>query len=455
MPAPMASFALHSRRVVTPDGLRDAVVHVEKGSIAAVFEPDAVPPHLDVEDLGDLVLLPGLVDTHVHVNDPGRSDWEGWETATRAAAAGGVTTLVDMPLNSSPVTTSASALDAKRRAADDAPLYCDVGFWGGAVPGNPADLGDLARAGVIGAKAFLCDSGIDEFPASDERALTAAMGALAAHDLPLLVHAELARDDLLDRRALERLPAHDYRSWLEARPPTFEEAAVRASIQLARDTGCRVHIVHLSAASALPLIRRAKDQGLPVTVETCPHYLGLAAEQVARGATWFKCAPPIRSASNREQLWDGLREGLIDFVVSDHSPCTANLKCMATGDFGDAWGGIASLGLSLPIVWAEAQARGFDITDVVRWLSSEPAAFAGLSRKGRIVVGADADLVAWDPDESWKPAVEDLHFKNKLSPWLGHSVRGDVVSTWLRGVRVFERGSHRAATGGEAMRESR
>lgn len=450
----MSEFALQSQRVVLPDGVRPAVVHVSDGRVEAVYAPAEVPPHLDMTDLGPLVLLPGLVDTHVHVNDPGRADWEGWESATRAAASGGVTTLVDMPLNSSPVTTSAAALDAKRTAANDALLFADVGFWGGAVPGNPADLGDLARAGVLGAKAFLCPSGIDEFPASDERALTAAMGALAAHDLPLLVHAELEREDALDREALAALPADDYRTWLEARPEAFEEHAVRAAIQLARDTGCRVHIVHLSAASALPLIRRAKDQGLPVTVETCPHYLGLAAEQIAPGATWFKCAPPIRSESNRDLLWAGLREGLIDFVVSDHSPCTADLKCMDSGDFGRAWGGISSLGLALPIVWTEARARGFEIEDVARWLSSGPAAFAGLQRKGRIVPGADADLVAWDPDESWRPAVEDLQFRNKLSPWLGRPVRGDVVTTWLRGRVVWERGSHRAATGTEVLRES-
>ncbi len=450
----MTEFVLRSRRVVTPSGIRPAAVRVANGRIAAVLEAEA-PTHLPVQDLGDLVLLPGLVDTHVHVNDPGRADWEGWETATRAAASGGVTSLVDMPLNSSPVTTTAAALDAKRRAASDASLFADVGFWGGAIPGNPTDLGDLARAGVVGAKAFLCPSGIDEFPASDERALTAAMGALAAHDLPLLVHAELERSADLDRAALDALPASDYRSWLQARPESFEERAVRAAIQLARDTGCRVHVVHLSAASALPMIRRAKDEGLPLTVETCPHYLGLAAEEIGAGATWFKCAPPIRSASNREQLWEGLREGLIDFVVSDHSPCTTDLKCVDSGDFGAAWGGISSLGLGLPILWAEARRRGFDIVDVVRWLSSAPADFARLDRKGRIAPGADADLVAWNPEGDWRPAVDDLQFRNKLSPWVGRAAAGDVVTTWLRGEVVWERGAHGAAAGRELLRETR
>lgn len=451
----MSDLALASRRVLTPSGLRDAVVEVAGGRIAAVHPAGDVPPHLRATDLGDLVLMPGVVDTHVHINEPGRTEWEGWATATRAAAAGGVTTLVDMPLNSSPVTTTAKALDAKRRAATDAALYCDVGYWGGAIPGNAADLGDLARAGVIGAKAFLCHSGIDEFPASDERALTAAMGALAAHDRPLLVHAELEHTDLIDRRALDELAPDDYQSWLQARPETFEEYAVRAAIQLARDTGCRVHVVHLSAASALPLLRRAKDEGLPVTVETCPHYLGLTAEQIGAGETWFKCAPPIRSATNRDLLWDALGEGLIDAVVSDHSPCTPDLKCLDTGCFADAWGGISSVGLSLPIVWGEARQRGFRIEDVARWLCEGPAALAGLQTKGRLVPGADADLVAWDPDEDWQISVEDLQFRNKLSPWVGRSVSGGVVTTWLRGVEAWNRGVHGRASGQEVLMEPR
>ena len=379
---PVDAFLLISRHVVTPEGVLPAAVHVIGERIVGVLPLDALPD-LPRRDLGDLVLLPGLVDTHVHVNQPGRTAWEGWATATAAAAAGGVTTLIDMPLNSSPVTTSPAALEAKRRAATDEPLRVDVGYWGGAVPGNAAALGALTADGALGAKAFLCHSGIDDFPASDADTLLAALEALGAADAPLLLHAELEREELIDRKALALLAADDYRVWLEARPPTFEEHAVAEAIALASRTGARVHVVHLSAASALPMLRRAKDAGLPITVETCPHYLGLTAEEVGRGQTLYKCAPPIREASNRELLWDGLRQGTIDFIVSDHSPCTPDLKHLESGDFTAAWGGIAGLQLSLPVIWTEARQRGFGLQDVARWLSAGPAAFARLGGQGR------------------------------------------------------------------------
>lgn len=437
----MTEFALRSRRVLTPDGVKNAVVHVVGERIAGVFEPGAVPSGVPTTDLGDRVLMPGLVDSHVHVNDPGRADWEGWASATKAAASGGVTTLVDMPLNSSPVTTTAAALDAKRRAASDAGLLVDVAYWGGAIPGNHEALADLTAQGVAGAKAFMCHSGIDEFPASDELHLMRSMKALQAAGAPLLLHAELERPSQEHRRALSQLPRDDYRSWLESRPATFEEAAVERAIALTRSTGCHVHIVHLSAASALPLIRRAKDEGLPLTVETCPHYLSFEAEQIPRGATCFKCAPPIREAANREALWEGLAEGLIDYVVSDHSPCTHELKHEDSGDFEAAWGGISGLGLSLAAVWTEAYRRGFDLEDIGWWMCSGPARLAGLTDKGAIVAGRHADLVAWDPDAPWSPTPETVHFRNKISPWFDRMFVGRVESTWVRGRRVWHRGA--------------
>ncbi len=451
---PVDGFLLISRHVVTPQGVIHGAVHVRGERIVGLVDADAYPD-LPRRDLGDLVLMPGLVDTHVHVNQPGRTAWEGWATATAAAAAGGVTTLVDMPLNSSPVTTSRSALEAKRRAATDEPLRIDVGYWGGVVPGNAHALGGIAADGALGAKAFLCHSGIDDFPASDRDALLPALKALGAVDTPLLLHAELERDDLLDREALAQLSADDYRVWLESRPPTFEEHAVAEAIALAERTGARVHVVHLSAASALPMLRRAKDAGLPITVETCPHYLGLVAEEIGRGQTFYKCAPPIREASNREQLWEGLREGVIDFIVSDHSPCTPDLKHLETGDFTAAWGGIAGLQLSLPVIWTEARQRGFGLHDVARWLSTGPAAFARLAEKGAIEGGRHADLVAFDPSASWSPGVDDVRFRNRVSPWLGRSLVGRPVATWLRGELVWERGGDvGAARGREVLRES-
>lgn len=449
----MDGFLLISRHVVTPQGVQPAAVHVVGERIAAVLDPDGPLPSVPRRDLGDLVLLPGIVDTHVHVNQPGRTAWEGWATATAAAAAGGVTTLVDMPLNSAPVTTTRDALDAKRRAATDEPLRVDIGYWGGAIPGNADDLKDLTADGALGAKAFLCHSGIDDFPASPSPTLVPALRALGAADTPLLLHAELERTDLLDQDALAALPADDYRAWLHSRPPTFEEHAVAEVIALAERSGARVHVVHLSAASALPMLKRAKEAGLPITVETCPHYLGLVAEEVGRGQTQYKCAPPIREAANRDLLWDGLREGVIDFVVSDHSPCTPDLKRFEDGDFTAAWGGIAGLQLSLPAVWTEARQRGFTFDHLARWMSAGPAAFARLSDKGAIAPGKHADLVAFDPDAAWAPTADDVRFRNRVSPWLERPMVGKPVATWLRGTLIHEDGDdHGPAMGREILR---
>lgn len=445
-----SEFGLRSSRIVTENGVRAGVVWVKGSHIVDVLAEGDIPPQLAIQELGDLALMAGLVDSHVHINDPGRAAWEGFATATKAAAAGGVTTLVDMPLNSSPVTTSRQALDAKLRRATDEPLWVDVGFWGGVVPGNSEALDDLARAGALGAKAFLCHSGIDDFPASDEETLIEAMRALERHDVPLLVHAELERESDLNREALAAMPMDDYRVWLEARPPTFEEAAVARTIEVARRTGARAHIVHLSAGSAVPMLRAAKAEGLPITVETCPHYLVLTAEEVPRGATQFKCAPPIREATNRDLLWDGLRDGTIDFIVSDHSPCTEDLKCGDTGDFTAAWGGIATLGLTLPVVWTEARTRGFGLSDMVRWLSAGPARFAGVER-GVIGAGRRADLMAWDPDSSWACAPDDAEFRNKVSPWFGRSLEGRVMTTWLAGSTIWDAGAAVGTPRGAAL----
>ncbi|HJL19855.1 MAG TPA: allantoinase AllB [Sandaracinaceae bacterium LLY-WYZ-13_1] len=423
--------AIVSQKVVTPDGVRPAAVLVDGERIAEVR--DEAPAGVPREDLGALVLSPGLVDGHVHVNEPGRTEWEGFVTATRAAASGGVTTLVDMPLNCDPVTTSREALEVKV-ASTDGELHVDVGFWGGVVPGNAEALRDLARGGVLGAKAFLCHSGLDDFPASDEATLRAAMGVLAEAGLPLLAHAELE----LDEPSASTDPRR-YEAWLSSRPARWEEAAIERLITLCRETGCAVHVVHLSAASALPAIAAAKAEGLPLTVETCPHYLCLRAEDVPDGATAYKCAPPIRDDANREGLWRGLLDGVIDFVVTDHSPCTPHLKHLERGDFLEAWGGIASLSLGLPSVWTEASARGADPATLARWMSEGPARFAGLAAdKGAIAPGRHADLVAWDPEAETTVRRESLLFRHPVSPYLGRTLRGVVRGTWLRGRRIYD-----------------
>jgi allantoinase len=370
--------------------------------------------------------LPGLVDAHVHVNEPGRTDWEGFATATRAAAAGGVTTIIDMPLNSLPPTISAAALGAKRHAAFGQ-CHVDVGFWGGAVPGNLGHLSEVTNAGVFGLKCFLIDSGVPEFPPLSADQL---LEALSTVDALFVVHAEDPHE-IQDAHASRR-----YTDFLTSRPPAAEMRAISTVIDAARSTGARVHILHLSCADALDPIEKAKQDGVRITAETCPHYLSLAAEDVPDGATQFKCCPPIRERTNQDALWDGLARGVIDDIVSDHSPCVPDLKLPDVGDFAGAWGGIASLQIGLPIVWTQARARGHGLADVTRWMAQRPAEIVGLRHKGRIAVGYDADLVAFAPEETLTVNPARLHHRHPVTPYAGQRLNGVVHSTWLRGVRV-------------------
>lgn len=427
----MSRTSFRSERVWIDGALRPASIVVENGTIADVLGFGDVPGAETI----DAVLLPGLVDTHVHMNEPGRTEWEGFATATEAAAVGGVTTLVDMPLNCIPVTTTAAALETKLDAVRDL-LAVDVGFWGGVVPGNAGQLEAMASRGMLGAKCFLCHSGIDDFPASSEADLRAAMPILRDAGVPLLVHAEL------ERASAPGCEGRAYASYLASRPRAWEDDAVQLVIDLCRETRCAVHVVHLSSASALPLVRAAKDEGLPFTVETCPHYLCLSAEEIADGRTEFKCAPPIRERENQELLWRGVEDGTIDLVTSDHSPCSPHLKKPEEGDFGGAWGGIASLQLGLPSVWSRASARGMSLGEIVRRMTETPAQLAGLSRrKGRIARGMDADLCAFDPDARWTIETRDLRFRHKVSPYVGREVRGRVTATWLRGRLIAKDGA--------------
>jgi len=435
-------MVVRSRRVVLPDGLREAAVVVHSGRIAAVLPWSDAPDAVEAVECGDACLMPGLVDTHVHVNEPGRAEWEGFASATRAAAAGGITTLVDMPLNSTPATTTARALAAKRRAAASG-CRVDVGFWGGVVPGNVPELEGLAAAGVLGFKCFLVPSGVDDFAHIGERDLREAMPVLARLGRPLLVHAELPGPIAVAAEALRGDDPRRYATWLASRPPAAEVEAIRMVLGLCAETGCAVHIVHLSAADALPDLVAARARGLPVTVETCPHYLVFAAEEIADGSTPYKCAPPIRGRVNRDRLWQALRDGVIDLVASDHSPCPPAIKARETGDFMAAWGGIASLQVGLSAVWSEACERGFPLAYLARWMSERPARLAGLAgRKGAIAPGADGDLVIWEPEAAWTVESARLHHRHPLTPYEGRSLRGVVRSTFVRGERVFDRGAN-------------
>jgi allantoinase len=429
----MSTLLIRSRRMVVQGGVREAAAFVRDHRVEAIGDYDL---RLDADrtvDLGDLPLLPGVVDAHVHVNEPGRTEWEGFASATRAALAGGVTTICDMPLNSSPVTTTVDALRVKAAAADGQ-CAVDVAFWAGAVPGNESEFGGLLDAGVLGFKSFLIDSGIVDFPPLTRDQLRSAMAALADSGAAMIVHAE-------DPSQVSTPSGDSYDAFVASRPPVAERRAIETVISAAAFSGARAHIVHLAAGECAALISSAKAAGIALSAETCPHYLFFAAEEVPPGHTEFKCCPPIRYAANREALWRALGDGAIDGVVSDHSPCPPSLKGLnqpggAGGDFRTAWGGISSLQLGLSVVWSVARRRGFSLADVAGWMSAFPASLAGLSSKGRIDVGCDADFIAFDPDESWVVRGSELLHRSPLTPYEGRTLTGRVTRVWLGGTEV-------------------
>jgi allantoinase len=435
--------------VITPKEVRPAAILVEGERIQAIVSLDQVPTYgYKIHDFGDAAILPGLVDSHVHINEPGRTEWEGFETATRAAAAGGYTMLVDMPLNCLPATTTVAALEAKRAAAQGK-CRIDWAAWGGVVHDNQSDIEALAASGVRGFKCFLVNPGIDGFTMVAEQQLRSALPHVARSGLPLLVHAELPGPIDLATDALASADWNCYSTYLQSRPDEAELAAIRLMLSLCREYGFRLHIVHLSSSQALPELRAARDEGLGVSVETCPHYLHMCAETIANGATLSKCAPPIRSRENCERLWQGLREGTIDLVVTDHSPCPPALKRLAESNFRTAWGGIASLSVALPLMWTEASRRGFTVLDLARWMASAPARLAGCdTRKGRIAAGYDADFVVFDPDREFTVTEDRLHYRHPVSPYMGETLRGVVKGTYQRGSPVFSEGKFPGKPGG-------
>lgn len=427
--------AIHSKCVLLPDGMKEATIFWEGGVITGIIGGLALAEGVDLVDVGERVVMPGIIDPHVHINEPGRTEWEGFDTATRAAAAGGLTLLVDMPLNSSPVTTTAVAFD-KKRAAAEGQLHCDCGFWGGVVPGNENDIEPLIARGVLGFKAFLTHSGIDEFPNVTEADLHKVMPVIAAHGLPLLVHCELEGGEMGRKMGDVR----SYKDYLLSRPARWENDAIALMIRLCEQYRCRTHIVHLSSAAAIEPIRRAKEKGLPLTVETAQHYLYFSAEEIGDGKTYFKCAPPIRERKNNSTLWEALREGVIDLVATDHSPAPPAMKEPEGGDLTRAWGGIASLQLSLPVLWTAAEQRGFGVSDIASWLCAAPALLVGAAEKrGKIARGYGADLVVWDPERTFVVEREGLLHRHKGTPYLGEELYGVVTQTWLRGEKIFDK----------------
>lgn len=452
-----ANLVIRGKRVVLPESIAAASIHVRDGVIVSIGSFEEMPAGAEVVEAGDeSIVMPGLVDTHVHVNEPGRTEWEGFATATRAAAAGGVTTLVDMPLNSIPPTTTLAGLKQKLEAARRQ-CHVDVGFWGGVVPGNAGELAALFDNGVVGFKCFLIHSGVDEFPNVTEDDLRLAMPELTRLGALLIVHAEvpgpISRTGILacpsdtesssqqEETGRNACPTK-YATFLASRPRAAENEAVELMIRLSAEFGTRVHIVHHSSSDALPMLSEAKSAGLRITAETCPHYLAFTAEEIPDGATEFKCCPPIREAENREQLWNALASGTIDMIVSDHSPCPPQMKLRESGDFLRAWGGISSLQLRLPIVWTEGRQRGFGVEDMARWLCTAPANLVGLEgKKGLIKMAHDADLVVWNPTKRFKVESNALHHRHKLTPYEDRVLQGVVEKTFLRGRKIYDSGA--------------
>jgi len=425
-------LVIRSAHVISDIGDRPAAVCVSDGRIVKIagFE-DLLTTKKDITITG--ALIPGLVDSHVHINEPGRTQWEGFESATKAAAAGGVTTVIDMPLNSIPPTTNAAALAVKKAAAAGK-CFVDVGFWGGSIPGNVGDLKALHDEGVFGFKCFLLHSGVDEFPGSDLPDLTAALKELATLDALMVVHAE-------DSVAIEKSTkpsSRSYSEFLASRPKGAENVAIAQLIEEARMIKGRVHVLHLSSGDSLALIRSAKADGVRISAETCPHYLALTAEEIADGATQYKCCPPIREKSNQDELWQGLKSGVIDLIVSDHSPCTEDLKIFDVGDFQQAWGGISSLQLGISIIWTKAKERDIPLWQVVKWMSQKPAELAGLARKGAIKVGMDADFAEFDTEAHFTVEPTHLFHKNQITPYQGKTLQGKIKQTWLRGELIYK-----------------
>lgn len=434
---------VRGKRVLAGDAVEPApaAIHIEHGVITSIANFDESPPGVPIYEAGDNVVMPGIVDTHVHINEPGRAEWEGFTSATHAAAAGGVTTLIEMPLNSVPATTTASAFREKLAAAAGK-LWVDTGFWGGVVPGNLDDLRALWQEGIFGFKCFLVPSGVEEFRHVSEEDLRAAMPLLAELGAPLLAHSEDPKIIEMAAKAAAKLPANKYASWLSSRPREAEVKAIELLARMAAAVKTRLHIVHVSSAESISAIRTAKSEGVAITAETCPHYLTFAADEIPDGATEFKCAPPIRENENRDHLWGVLGESALDLIASDHSPCPPEMKRRDTGDFFAAWGGIASLELALAAVWTSARPRGYSVGRLAEWLCRGPARLAGLSRrKGSISKGCDADFVIWDPDETFRVEPERLHQRHKLTPYAGRELQGVVTATFLRGRKIFERGN--------------
>ncbi len=433
----MNDIKIYSKRTLIEDKLVPATLFIKDGKIKDI-QNDKPSDTTNLIDVGEDILMPGIIDPHVHINEPGRTDWEGFETATKAAAAGGITSLVDMPLNSAPVTTSVTAYQEKRNSTIRK-LYVNCGFWAGLVPDNCQSLERLLDSGVLGIKAFLTHSGIDDFPNVTREHLEKAMPEIAKRNLPLLLHCELDEK----HEGLQNLlkTPTSYNAYLNSRPRSWEDKAIEMVIDLCEKYNCRTHIVHLSSSNSIEQIIAGKKKGLPLTVETGQHYLYFNAESIPDARTEYKCAPPIREKENNEKLLDALLDGTIDFVGTDHSPAPPDLKEIDSGNFAKAWGGIAGLQFALPVLWTVVSKKGATVLDVSKWMSSNVAKFIGLNNvKGKIAIGYDADLTVWNPEEYFTVNEKNIQHRHKVCPYIGENLKGVIKKTIVNGKLVYDEG---------------
>ncbi|MEH6535108.1 MAG: allantoinase AllB [Psychroserpens sp.] len=446
----MTEFLIYSKRCFLVNFFTEATIHVKNHKIYNIYKGYHKIENVPFLDYKNLIVMPGIIDVHVHINEPGREDWEGFDTATKAAAIGGITTLIEMPLNASPVTTDLRAFQLKQETSKDK-LHVNCGFYGGIIPTNINDIEDLINEGVFGIKGFLTHSGIDEFPNVSKIDLEAIAPILKKYNIPLLLHCELTDDNVP-----EVTNSKSYKEYLQSRPQHWETNAIDLAIDIQKRFDIKVHIVHLSASEGIERIKQRQQETNKLTVETCPHYLYFNAEAIPDESPVYKCAPPIRERTNNDKLWDFLLDDGFNFLASDHSPAPPERKQLESGDFFKAWGGISGLQFTLPILFSEGKRRGLSTEKLILLLTKKPAEFLSLDyKKGSLIVDFDADITVWDDSQRFQITENSIHHKHKATPYLNETVFGKVIHTFVNGVQVVENSKLKTLQQGKLLLKDR